>query len=304
MANKKIYYRNKNKNPNKTENANKAKELTVKYTQQQLALSVTQIGLSETTSDLLAKNGISTAAALIKRTEKDMYRVQGLNKKILFEIKDALRANGMSLRAETQPTDSRDKQQNKEEIQPEKPQPSRDKKTGKSSTVSDQTQDKRISKFGLVDRKPQPKTQSKQTKNDRTTEKQPVKSMLPGEWRKVMKGGKWGYSDGVKIVIPTVYDEIFSFKEGLASVEIDEKCGYIDESNNVVIPLDYETAMSFSQGLAMVVKGGKCGYINKNNEIVIPFEYDAATPFENGEAKVKKDGKWGTLTLDNKVVWI
>lgn len=84
-----------------------------------------------------------------------------------------------------------------------------------------------------------------------------------GEWRKVLKGGKWGYSDGFKIVIPTMYDEIFAFKDGLASVEIDEKCGYIDKDNNVVIPLDYDTAMSFSEGLAMVVKGDKCGYINK-----------------------------------------
>lgn len=99
---------------------------------------------------------------------------------------------------------------------------------------------------------------SKPQKPERLTEPLPI-----GEWRKVLKGGKWGYSDGFKIVIPTMYDEIFAFKDGLASVEIDEKCGYIDKDNNVVIPLDYDTAMSFSEGLAMVVKGDKCGYINK-----------------------------------------
>ena len=92
--------------------------------------------------------------------------------------------------------------------------------------------------------------------------------------------------------------------EGVAAVENEEKCGYIDPTGEVVIPLMYETAMSFSEGLASVVSGGKCGYINKQNEVVIPFVYDAATPFEGGEAKVKKDGRWGTLFPDGTVRWI
>lgn len=124
------------------------------------------------------------------------------------------------------------------------------------------------------------------------------------EWRKIQKSGKWGFYDGFKTVIPAMYDEVFFFKEGLAAVELDEKCGYIDAANNVVIPFEYETAMSFSEGLASVVKGGKCGYINKDNEVVIPFIYDAATPFEGGEGKVKKDGRWGTIFPDGSVKWI
>ena len=85
----------------------------------------------------------------------------------------------------------------------------------------------------------------------------------------MLKGGKWGYSDGFKIVIPTMYDEIFAFKEGLASFEIDEKCGYID----------------------------------KQNVLVIPCVYDACTQFENGRAKVKQDGSWGTIDKEGKTVW-
>lgn len=307
MANKKFYYRNKNKHSNKTESANIAKERTENYSQKQLALSLSQMGICESTSELLSKNGISTAADLVRRTEKDMYRVQGLNKKILFEVKEALKANGMDLRNSEDKAESGKKvKDNQQSNKQDKSQPSDAKKSQKTVTVTEKndSQEKKASKFGLVDRKSQPKQQNKPSKQEKSLDKQPVKPSGPAEWRKVMKGGKWGYSDGVRIVIPTVYDEIFAFKEGVASVEIDEKCGYIDENNEIVVPLDYETAMSFSQGVAMVVKGGKCGYINKNNEVIIPFEYDAATPFENGEAKVKKDGKWGTLTLDNKVVWI
>lgn len=283
-------------------------------------------GYKRSNSRVACKNRILTAADLVKRTEKDMYKVQGLNKKILFEVKDALKAKDMSLRPEP-PKPKTDNVQNAKTTQNAQKEQSADvngdqkrkndkkQNSQKSEKLDRRTNDdtnakaERTSKFGLSDRassKPQNKQNQTVKQNDKKSQKSEklTEPLKQGQWRKVLKGGKWGYSDGFKIVIPTMYDEIFAFKEGLASVEIDEKCGYIDEQNNVVIPLDYDTAMSFSEGLAMVCRGEKCGYINKNNEVVIPFEFDAATPFENGEAKVKKDGKWGTITTDGKITWI
>lgn len=301
MANKKFYYRNKKK---KNDDAGTQNMSVAQYSEEQLSMTLEALGLSDTTRELLEKNNLAKASDLVKRTEKDMYKVQGLNKKILFEVRDALQNNGMAFREVEQPKkdDAQKKanNQNSQKKQNNKQKVDNDESCEDAKIVADakgvgkSTQKK--SKFGIADRKEDKQPQQK-------AQKQQKQEIALG-MRKVMKGGKWGYSNGFKIVIPTMYDEIFPFKEGLASVEIDEKCGYIDENNNVVIPLEYETAMSFSGGLAMVVKGNKCGYINKNNEVIIPFEYDAGTPFENGEAKVKKDGKWGTLTPDNKVVWI
>lgn len=330
MANKKRYYKNRPQKQNQ-QNQESVNQQTAKFSQEQLALSTEDLGISESTRELLSKNRIQTAADLVKRTEKDMYKVQGLNKKILFEIKDALRAKDMCLRPEVAKPQNQQKQGGDDSAQKEQrggndlqnaakrkgdKQASKnakdgalDEKSERRKELSTGTQRQERSKFGLTD-KASVKPQSKQGQNQKTDKKQQkaveklTEPLKPGQWRKVLKGGKWGYSNGFKIVIPTMYDEIFAFKEGLASVEIDEKCGYIDEENNVVIPLDYDTAMSFSEGLAMVCKGEKCGYINKNNEVVIPFEYDAATPFENGEAKIKKDGKWGTITTDGKITWI
>lgn len=283
-------------------------------------------GYKRSNSRVACKNRILTAADLVKRTEKDMYKVQGLNKKILFEVKDALKAKDMSLRPEP-PKPKTDNVQNGKTPQNAQKEQSADvngdqkrkndkkQNSQKSEKLDRRTNDdtnakaERTSKFGLSDRassKPQNKQNQNVKQNDKKSQKSEklTEPLKQGQWRKVLKGGKWGYSDGFKIVIPTMYDEIFAFKEGLASFEIDEKCGYIDEQNNVVIPPDYDTAMSFSEGLAMVCRGEKCGYINKNNEVVIPFEFDAATPFENGEAKVKKDGKWGTITTEGKITWI
>ena len=286
MANKKFYYRNKNKKP-QTQNVARA---DVQYTAQQLAYALRELGISDVACQLLEKNRITTAADLVKRTEKDMYKVQGFNKKMLFELKDALKKADMSFRAEVpavKPEETLNKQNEP------KPQDARQKQNGSS-------------KFGLADRRtdikrdkqPQQSPQTRQ-KTEKLTEPLPIES-----WRKIMKGGKWGFSDGFKTVVPAMYDEVFCFKEGLASVEIDGKCGFIDGENNIVVPLDYDIAMSFSDGLAMVARGEKCGYVNKNNEVIIPFEYDAATPFEDGEAKVKKDGKWATINKNNDLTWI
>lgn len=279
MANKKFYYKKRKPAPANLEAEQKQ---VARYNEKQLTTPIEALGLSDSTLALLQKNRVKIAGDLVRRTEKDMYKIQGLNKKILTEVKNALRQHGMALRVD--------------EIAPAVNNPqSGDKKDKKS-------------RFGLADRdekkadKPQPSKNDKQKpaeKPEKLTEPLPVE-----EWRKVLKGGKWGYSNGFSIVIPTMYDEIFAFKEGLASVEIDEKCGYIDSENNLVIPLMYDVAMSFSEGLAMVCVGEKCGYINKNNEMVIEPEYDAATAFENGEAKVKKDGKWATITPSGSLTWI
>lgn len=328
MANKKRYY--KNRSPK--QNQESINEQTARFSKEQLSLTLEDLGISESTRELLSNNRIQSAQDLVRRTEKEMYKVQGLNKKILFEVKDALKAKDMCLRPEPPKPQNADGAQTKSDKAQgakadkggansnerkggnqkgdKKPTAQKNEKTEREGTKADKSgKSERASKFGLSDRasqKPQNKQNSsqKQDKKPQKTVEKLTEPLKPGQWRKVLKGGKWGYSNGFKIVIPTMYDEIFAFKEGLASVEIDEKCGYIDEENNVVIPLDYDTAMSFSEGLAMVCKGEKCGYINKNNEVVIPFEYDAATPFENGEAKIKKDGKWGTITTEGKITWI
>lgn len=319
MANKKFYYRNKSKAAakNRMEVQQKALE---NYTEAQLSKTLEQLGVSEASANLLRENGIVSAAELVVRSEKDMYKIQGLNKRILGEVKTALSNAGMSLYvdpdAPAQPAQREGasqngaangkKQQDKSPASDKKAEQTKSDKRGKNRSDEQKRPDEqRAPKFGLADRKePSSKQpQASQQKSARSREK--ITEPLPPElWRKILKGGKWGFSDGFKTVIPPMYDEIFSFKEGLASVEIDGKCGYIDSENNVVIPLEYDLAMSFSEGLAMVARGEKCGYINKNNEVVIDFAYDAASPFEDGEAKVKKDGRWATLTPDGKLTLI
>ncbi len=122
----------------------------------------------------------------------------------------------------------------------------------------------------------------------------PIKN--PDGLYKFYRHGKWGYkTESGKVVIEPTYTEAFNFREGLACVELNERCGYINKQGEIVIPIQYDTACSFSEGLASVTKDDKCGYIDKEGNVVFDFIYEAATSFENDIAIVKKDGKWGYM---------
>src|SRR5450756_110486 len=85
------------------------------------------------------------------------------------------------------------------------------------------------------------------------------------------KGDKWGFCNrDRKMVIPTVYDSVYLFSEGLAPVHLNSKWGYIDTKGNMVIPAVYDSVDPFSDGLAPVHLNGKWGYIDTKGTMVIP----------------------------------
>lgn len=70
----------------------------------------------------------------------------------------------------------------------------------------------------------------------------------------VDRASTWGFisHDGNWQIEP-IYDDVFSFSEGLAPVSIGGKIGFINKSGNFSIPPIYDHARPFSEGLANVV---------------------------------------------------
>lgn len=64
------------------------------------------------------------------------------------------------------------------------------------------------------------------------------------------------------------FDEVWTFREGLAVVKKNNKWGYVDNTGTVKIPLIYDKAYGFINGVAWVVQNGKNRYINKNGVCV------------------------------------
>lgn len=305
-----------------------------------MKISLDDLAISDSTKALLEKNKINNAAQLIIKTDKDMYKMQTLNKKILNEISFALKKHKLSFKVE----DKQEKVQNpnqKTNANAKQPNPNQkntanknvakniankntakvdNKNLNKNRNLQNQKQNKsqktnkpkeefiNLNPSGKIDfllTKCSKRAKTKVFKLDENKKRKgPLKSPLPiGEWKKVQRGSKWGFNNGMKTIIQPTYDEVFMFKEDLACVELNNKYGYIDKDNKFFIPCTYDMAFSFSEDLAVVMVNEKCGYINKKNEIVIGCEFDAATPFEDGVARVKLDGKWGFLTKDGKIRW-
>lgn len=103
---------------------------------------------------------------------------------------------------------------------------------------------------------------------------------------------------------------IGQYSEGLVSVEIDNKVGFIDEKGNTVIAPQFEPAIFgelsyvFEQGLCRVKKDGKIGMIDATGEMVIPNVYSYLDDFVEGLARFSVDGQaWGYMDRNGNYVF-
>lgn len=239
--------------------------------------------LREDTAKLLSDAGVASLRDVVKREEKDFYKIHTFNKKNLLDVKNALKAKKLYLKPAEEKKEGEERKQTPEAgaQRQDRRERGNQQRGGRNTRGVDES-------FVMTvkpEKPPRPKVV-------------PVKEE-PDIYVKVNRGGKWGFKDrNGKQVVEPVYDEVFGFRENLCCVEKDERFGYINREGELTVPLEYDCATSFSEGYACVFKKDKCGYINAADEIVVDFEFDAGTPVINGECRVKRDGKWGEMHLE------
>jgi len=288
---------------------------------------IADLKVRDDTMSLLTGAGYVTLLDVLKKEEKDFYRISTFNKKNLFDVLNALRLLNLKLKPTTPPpspqgqpqarrderTNAHPQNNNNNGQRPQSGQQSafRTPNLQNPQNIHDRNDNRKVLTFDNrnqrreADVTPESFYTVKPNKGPRPVYVAPKDE--PDAYLKVNKGGKWGFSDrSGKLVVAPIYDEVFSFKENMCCVEKDELFGFINREGQEVIAPQYTCAASFSDGYACVFKVDKCGYINKENETVIDFKFEAGTPVTNGECRVKKDGKWGELHLDdvNNIRWI
>lgn len=284
------------------------------YSIEIMSKSVSEIGLSELTVQVLLNSGIDTLGKICSRTSGEMYYIQRFGKKQLIEVSAVLKKLNVDFRVAEEEKANKN---GETEVKHSEKTVKDDNRQNKKERTEQRAKDKAVKDNG-AEKKPnaQKQVQANQKvakKNEPFDQRKifpkapfvpsPKQAEQTDRFVKFQRGGKWGFKDkNGKEVIPPIYDEVFNFKEDLACVERKELFGYITRDNELVIPYKYEVASSFSEGLACVGNESKCGYINKEGEIVIPFIYDAGTPFVNGVAQVKQNERWGTYSLETKEV--
>ena len=88
------------------------------------------------------------------------------------------------------------------------------------------------------------------------------------------------------------------------AVSLDNKYGYINESEENIIPFSYfEGTEEFNnKGYAIANSNNKYGVINKKNKIIIPFEYDYLEQVKDNLYISIKNNKYNLINLKNNKV--
>lgn len=105
----------------------------------------------------------------------------------------------------------------------------------------------------------------------------------------------------IQPILPSIVP-VFSIGEGLASVKVEDKWGFIDKQGNLIIKAQFDNVFGFENGLASVNIGGKWGFINKQGNFVIQPQFDYARNFSEGLARIQVNNKWGFIDMQGNIV--
>jgi len=103
------------------------------------------------------------------------------------------------------------------------------------------------------------------------------------------------------IIVPAVYDRIRIQQDSLFIVDINGLQG-LTGKNGELVPSEYDEIGQFKDGIAIVRKGHRSGYINAEGKLIVPLEYDLTFDAFNGLLLVKKGNKTGLLNADGKAI--
>src|ERR1700675_3144967 len=124
-------------------------------------------------------------------------------------------------------------------------------------------------------------------------------------------GETWTFigKDGKKrLDLPKKTEQVRAFAEGLAVIEVDGRCGYVNTSGVIAISPAFSYCGDFSEHLADVLNNGKWRYIDKQAKVVLEVPYDEVRSFRNGLAAVQEglsgpEQKFGYIDQHGKQVW-
>jgi len=100
------------------------------------------------------------------------------------------------------------------------------------------------------------------------------------------------------------YDDPSGFSEGLSTVRVDEKYGFINKKCEVVIPPQFKSADGFSDGLAYVEdQSGRRGFIDHSGKWIFETSFGWVGGFSDGFALVLDGDRAGYLDRSGHVIW-
>jgi hypothetical protein len=121
--------------------------------------------------------------------------------------------------------------------------------------------------------------------------------------------GFFGFINGTTFeeIVPIRADLITCFKDGIASMKINNEWILIDSLGQVYTKDRYKNTKLLDNGYAQVEKDGKYGVIDENGKYVVPIMYNEMKFIVNKDNRyfigVKRNEKYGIINLKNEVLY-
>ncbi len=63
------------------------------------------------------------------------------------------------------------------------------------------------------------------------------------------------------------YDKVWEFREGRASVKLNNKYGHVDTNGNIITPIIFDNVSHFEKGGAMIELNDVLGYVDSKGRV-------------------------------------
>ena len=91
------------------------------------------------------------------------------------------------------------------------------------------------------------------------------------------------------------YDSVGTISDNGASVEKDNKWGFVNAQGQEIVPCIYEKIENFKNDVARVKRNNKWGLVNSQGQEIIPCKYDGIRFYDIGIAITKQKDKYGLV---------
>lgn len=116
--------------------------------------------------------------------------------------------------------------------------------------------------------------------------------------------GKWGYinKNGNFVIKPRKALFAFPFSCGIGHfVNMSPDKDISVDTTGAIIDVDFNSILV--DGIATIVLDNKCGYVDRQGNILINPQFDEAHPFKGNYAPVRIDDCWGLVDKSGNVLW-
>lgn len=287
-----------------------------------LAEPIAKAGFSEEVVQKLTNGRLNYLSDIVRRTEKDMYKINTFNKKNLMEVKRVLQSKRLDFRPEPELPNAPKQQQQPAPNNGQRQQGRNDAQRPNQQQGKPQHQDRpqqqgrqqpakapqngRPASAPAAHSAPQQgqKGQPMQQRVNQPNRQQPQKQGIKQQNKRI-----WD-PDGISEEKTKEEREkkrprrqaVEAPRDIYIKINKNDKWGFANRNGKEVVPPIYDEVFTFKEDLCCVEKDNRFGFIDREGNEVIPIEYDCALSFSEGYACVYKNNKCGYINKNNEIV--